>query len=182
MKSDSALTEITGFLLILTMTILFAAVFTASALPEILETEERKQNDELLFQFASMQKEMETLALAKEQRIIGRSDLDGLAAKTSHLTLSYGKVIPSAGKTFREAVITYTAENPVSGYFSLSLGRGGLWKNGEIVRETAYLLAVNPEETAEQMEITKPFRIEYTWQETITTGDESYQVFIVRFA
>ena len=44
MKQDAGLTEITGFLLILTLVILCAAVFTASALPEILEAEERKQH------------------------------------------------------------------------------------------------------------------------------------------
>ena len=182
MKQDFALTEITGFLLIITLVLLFAAVFTASALPEILEQRETDESEELLFCFASIQEEMDSLTLAEESRITGKADLEYTGFGKAYISLSYGKEIPFAGDTYREAVITYNTENPASGKLELSLGDAGVKKNGKQILPAAYRLAVHPNETAEQMEVTPPFRIEYTWQETIIAGGKTYQVFIVRFA
>lgn len=175
MKQDRALTEITSFLLILSLVILFAAVFTASALPEILEEEERKQNEELLFRFASMQEEMDCLALAEERGSTGKIELEELFPGRSHLSLTYGKELTYGGEVFREAVISYAGEDT-----ELTLGNGGVEKNGKPVLPASYRLAVNPNHTQEQREITGPFRIEYTWQETISAGGRTYQVFHVR--
>ena len=105
MKQDAGLSEITGFLLILTLVILCAAVFTASALPEILEAEERKQNEELLFRFASMQEEMDSLALAEERGYTGKAELEELFSGKVHLSLTYGKELAYGSAVFREAVI-----------------------------------------------------------------------------
>ena len=177
MKQDAGLTEITGFLLILTLVILCAAVFTASALPDILEAEERKQNEELLFRFASMQEEMDSLALAEESGCSGKAELEELFPGRTHLSLTYGKELVYGSAVFREAVITYAGEDT-----ELTLGNGGLKKNGKLILPASYRLAVNPKQTREQREITGPFHIEYTWQETISAGGRTYQVFHVRFA
>ena len=177
MKQDAGLTEITGFLLIITLVILCAAVFTASALPDILEAEERKQNEELLFRFASMQEEMDCLAMAEESGCSGKAELEELFPGRTYLSLTYGKEQVYGGEVFREAVITYAGEDT-----ELTLGNGGLKKNGKLILPASYRLAVNPKQTREQREITGPFHIEYTWQETISAGGRTYQVFHVRFA
>lgn len=182
MKSDSAVSEISGFLLIVSLLLIASAVFFAAALPQILAENERAQNEALLFSFAEAQEEMTSFALAEERGISGSAEFADPRFGKARLSLSYGKPVSFGGTVFREAVITYAAENPASQPLRLTLDSAGLKKNGKLIIPAAYGLAVNSAETDEQMEITGPFTLEYTWQETFSAGGRTYQVFSVRLA
>lgn len=177
MKQDFALSEITGFLLIFAMITLTAAVFSAAVLPGILEEQERIQSEEILFDFAALKEGMDSLSVSDEPGLTRRQILSPQIFGDACLSLSYGKPVVSNGITYREFTISYETK----GQLLLTLDGCGLKKNTETILPSSYSYVVNPRNTAEQMEHTEPFRIDYIWQGSFVNAGRTYQIFSVRF-
>ena len=98
MKSDEAVSEVLGFVLVLGLVIILVSLVTAAALPNLIKESEIEDNEKALSSFEGIKKDMDTFCLAevsgmKKQAIIDTSD-------KVRLSVSYGKKV---GDRFRGA-------------------------------------------------------------------------------
>lgn len=170
MKSDEAVSEVLGFVLVLGLVIILVSLVTAAALPNLIKESEIEDNEKALSSFEGIKKDMDTFCLAevpgmKKQVIIDTSD-------KARLSVSYGKKV---GEIYRELKITYEAEK-----VRIVIDSNGLTRNGKSVLPPSFLIAVNPKDTAEQMESGDKIRIEYSYQGTAVEGGNTWHLFSIR--
>ena len=170
MKSDEAVSEVLGFVLVLGLVIILVSLVTAAALPNLIKESEIEDNEKALSSFEGIKKYMDTFCLAevpgmKKQVIIDTSD-------KARLSVSYGKKV---GEIYRELKITYEAEK-----VRIVIDSNGLTRNGKSVLPPSFLIAVNPKDTAEQMESGDKIRIEYSYQGTAVEGGNTWHLFSIR--
>lgn len=175
MKSDEAVSEVLGFVLVLGLVIILVSLVTAAALPNLIKESEIEDNEKALSSFEGIKKDMDTFCLAevsgmKKQAIIDTSD-------KVRLSVSYGKKV---GDRFRELKITYEAENILAEKVRIVIDSNGLTRNGKTVLPPSFHIAVNPEDTAEQMESGDKIRIEYSYQGTVVEGGNTWHLFSIR--
>ena len=176
---DDALSEITGFLLILSLVILFAAVFTAAALPDILEQQAREEREDRLFRFAGIKEGIDFLTLAKNPSLTRKETLPAPLFGSHSLSLTYGKPVMYAGVTYHEAFLTYEAEDFTDGVCKLTLGASGMKKDSKSILPSSYRIVVDST-TAEQRETVGTFCIEYSWQGEFVHEGQTFQIFSLR--
>ena len=170
MKSDEAVSEVLGCVLVLGLVIILVSLVTAAALPNLIKESEIEDNEKALSSFEGIKKDMDTFCLAevpgmKKQVIIDTSD-------KARLSVSYGKKV---GEIYRELKITYEAEK-----VRIVIDSNGLTRNGKSVLPPSFLIAVNPKDTAEQMECGDKIRIEYSYQGTAVEGGNTWHLFSIR--
>ncbi|HJJ91907.1 MAG TPA: hypothetical protein O0Y15_03775, partial [Methanocorpusculum sp.] len=106
----------------------------------------------------------------KKQVIIDTSD-------KARLSVSHGKKV---GEIYRELKRTYEAENILAEKVRIVIDSNGLTRNGKTVLPPSFHIAVNPEDTAEQMESGDKIRIEYSYQGTAVEGGNTWHLFSIR--
>lgn len=176
MKADDGVSEVLGFVLIFGLLLVLAGILSAGLLPGLAAEEERKQNTVALSAFAELKAGMDTLALAEKTGIYRTVTLAD-AEDTARISLSYGK---DFGNGYREAVITYAAENVFAEDVYITLDSSGLKQNGKLILPAGVLFAVDPAVTAEQMDISGIFRVEYTWLGSFQNAGREICIFSVR--
>ncbi len=181
MKQDKGITELVGFILILTLVISLIAVVTALYLPLYLEEVEESQNSEALFAFSSLNKDITTICLAEEMGIQRKNTLP--AAKLHQkvrLSLSYGQPVSHGSTEYRHIIVTYETENSILSDLQLKLSSSEVQKNGVRIAPSLNLVT-DPDDTAEQMESDAgKFRVEYTYQGSFRQSGETYYILSVR--
>ena len=175
MKSDDAVSEVLGFVMVLGLVIILVSLVTAAALPNMIKETEIEDNEKALSSFERIKKDMDTFCLAeisgmKRQTILDTSD-------KARLSVSYGKKVQD---TYRELKITYEAENILAEKIRIVISPDGLSRNGKTVLPTSFLIAVNPDDTAEQMESGDKIRIEYSYQGSVIEGGKTWHLFSIR--
>jgi hypothetical protein len=175
MISDEAVSDVLGFVLVLGLVIILVSLVTAAALPNLIKESEIEDNEKALSSFEGIKKDMDTFCLAevpgmKKQVIIDTSD-------KARLSVSYGKKV---GEIYRELKITYEAENILAEKVRIVIDSNGLTRNGKSVLPPSFLIAVNPKDTAEQMESGDKIRIEYSYQGTAVEGGNTWHLFSIR--
>ena len=175
MNSDDAVSEVLGFVLVFGLAIILVSVVTAAALPDLIKETEIEDNEKALSSFWEIKKDMDTFCLAevpgmKKQVIIDTSD-------KARLSVSHGKKV---GEIYRELKITYEAENILAEKVRIVIDSNGLTRNGKTVLPPSFHIAVNPEDTAEQMESGDKIRIEYSYQGTTVEGGYTWHLFSIR--
>ena len=175
MNSDDAVSEVLGFVLVFGLAIILVSVVTAAALPDLIKETEIEDNEKVLSSFWGIKKDMDTFCLAevpgmKKQVIIDTSD-------KARLSVSHGKKV---GEIYRELKITYEAENILAEKVRIVIDSNGLTRNGKSVLPPSFLIAVNPKDTAEQMESGDKIRIEYSYQGTSVEGGYTWHLFSIR--
>ncbi|HJJ64497.1 MAG TPA: hypothetical protein O0X09_04955, partial [Methanocorpusculum sp.] len=65
MKSDDAVSEILGFVLVLGLVIILVSLVTAAALPNMIKEAEIKENEKAVFVFEEIKRDMDTFCLAE---------------------------------------------------------------------------------------------------------------------
>ena len=175
MNSDDAVSEVLGFVLVFGLAIILVSVVTAAALPDLIKETEIEDNEKALSSFWEIKKDMDTFCLAevpgmKKQVIIDTSD-------KARLSVSHGKKV---GEIYRELKITYEAENILAEKVRIVIDSNGLTRNGKSVLPPSFLIAVNPKDTAEQMESGDKIRIEYSYQGTAVEGGNTWHLFSIR--
>ena len=175
MNSDDAVSEVLGFVLVFGLAIILVSVVTAAALPNLIKETEIEDNEKVLSSFWGIKKDMDTFCLAevpgmKKQVIIDTSD-------KARLSVSHGKKV---GEIYRELKITYEAENILAEKVRIVIDSNGLTRNGKSVLPPSFLIAVNPKDTAEQMESGDKIRIEYSYQGTSVEGGYTWHLFSIR--
>ncbi|HJJ87559.1 MAG TPA: hypothetical protein O0X17_04385 [Methanocorpusculum sp.] len=175
MNSDDAVSEVLGFVLVFGLVIILVSVVTAAALPNLIKETEIEDNEKVLSSFWGIKKDMDTFCLAevpgmKKQVIIDTSD-------KARLSVSHGKKV---GEIYRELKITYEAENILAEKVRIVIDSNGLTRNGKSVLPPSFLIAVNPKDTAEQMESGDKIRIEYSYQGTSVEGGYTWHLFSIR--
>ena len=175
MNSDDAVSEVLGFVLVFGLVIILVSVVTAAALPDLIKETEIEDNEKVLSSFWGIKKDMDTFCLAevpgmKKQVIIDTSD-------KARLSVSHGKKV---GEIYRELKITYEAENILAEKVRIVIDSNGLTRNGKSVLPPSFLIAVNPKDTAEQMESGDKIRIEYSYQGTAVEGGNTWHLFSIR--
>ncbi|HJJ85976.1 MAG TPA: hypothetical protein O0X52_02495 [Methanocorpusculum sp.] len=175
MNSDDAVSEVLGFVLVFGLAIILVSVVTAAALPDLIKETEIENNEKVLSSFWGIKKDMDTFCLAevpgmKKQVIIDTSD-------KARLSVSHGKKV---GEIYRELKITYEAENILAEKVRIVIDSNGLTRNGKSVLPPSFLIAVNPKDTAEQMESGDKIRIEYSYQGTSVEGGYTWHLFSIR--
>ena len=175
MNSDDAVSEVLGFVLVFGLVIILVSVVTAAALPDLIKETEIEDNEKVLSSFWGIKKDMDTFCLAevpgmKKQVIIDTSD-------KARLSVSHGKKV---GEIYRELKITYEAENILAEKVRIVIDSNGLTRNGKSVLPPSFLIAVNPKDTAEQMESGDKIRIEYSYQGTTVEGGYTWHLFSIR--
>lgn len=178
MKSDDGISEVLGFVLILLLITLLAAVLTAGVLPNQIKAEETEHREEITAAFAELKSGMETLSLAEKPGASGEIVLEKTTGST-RLSLAYGKIL---GNGFREAVLTYEAEQVFAGDFRVSLSGDGLELNGKQIIPALFCIAVDSETTGEQLESTGTYRISYTYLGSFPHSEENIPVFSLRLS
>ena len=175
MNSDDAVSEVLGFVLVFGLVIILVSLVTAAALPDLIKETEIEDNEKVLSSFWGIKKDMDTFCLAevpgmKKQVIIDTSD-------KARLSVSHGKKV---GEIYRELKITYEAENILAEKVRIVIDSNGLTRNGKTVLPPSFLIAVNPKDTAEQMESGDKIRIEYSYQGTTVEGGYTWHLFSIR--
>ncbi|MBR5142347.1 MAG: hypothetical protein IKW56_01445 [Methanocorpusculum sp.] len=175
MNSDDAVSEVLGFVLVFGLVIILVSLVTAAALPNLIKETEIEDNEKVLSSFWGIKKDMDTFCLAevpgmKKQVIIDTSD-------KARLSVSHGKKV---GEIYRELKITYEAENILAEKVRIVIDSNGLTRNGKSVLPPSFLIAVNPKDTAEQMESGDKIRIEYSYQGTAVEGGNTWHLFSIR--
>ena len=175
MNSDDAVSEVLGFVLVFGLAIILVSVVTAAALPDLIKETEIEDNEKALSSFEGIKKDMDPFCLAevpgmKKQVIIDTSD-------KARLSVSHGKKV---GEIYRELKITYEAENILAEKVRIVIDSNGLTRNGKTVLPPYFLIAVNPKDTAEQMESGDKIRIEYSYQGTSVEGGYTWHLFSIR--
>lgn len=175
MNSDDAVSEVLGFVLVFGLVIILVSLVTAAALPNLIKETEIEDNEKVLSSFWGIKKDMDTFCLAevpgmKKQVIIDTSD-------KARLSVSHGKKV---GEIYRELKITYEAENILAEKVRIVIDSNGLTRNGKTVLPQSFHIAVNPEDTAEQMESGDKIRIEYSYQGTAVEGGNTWHLFSIR--
>ena len=175
MNSDDAVSEVLGFVLVFGLVIILVSLVTAAALPNLIKETEIEDNEKVLSSFWGIKKDMDTFCLAevpgmKKQVIIDTSD-------KARLSVSHGKKV---GEIYRELKITYEAENILAEKVRIVIDSNGLTRNGKTVLPPSFLIAVNPKDTAEQMESGDKIRIEYSYQGTAVEGGNTWHLFSIR--
>ena len=175
MNSDDAVSEVLGFVLVFGLVIILVSLVTAAALPDLIKETEIEDNEKVLSSFWGIKKDMDTFCLAevpgmKKQVIIDTSD-------KARLSVSHGKKV---GEIYRELKITYEAENILAEKVRIVIDSNGLTRNGKTVLPPSFLIAVNPKDTAEQMESGDKIRIEYSYQGTAVEGGNTWHLFSIR--
>ena len=175
MNSDDAVSEVLGFVLVFGLAIILVSVVTAAALPDLIKETEIEDNEKALSSFWGIKKDMDTFCLAevpgmKKQVIIDTSD-------KARLSVSHGKKV---GEIYRELKITYEAENILAEKVRIVIDSNGLTRNGKSVLPPSFLIAVNPEDTAEQMESGDKIRIEYSYLGSAVEGGYTWHLFSIR--
>lgn len=175
MNSDDAVSEVLGFVLVFGLVIILVSLVTAAALPNLIKETEIEDNEKVLSSFWGIKKDMDTFCLAevpgmKKQVIIDTSD-------KARLSVSHGKKV---GEIYRELKITYEAENILAEKVRIVIDSNGLTRNGKSVLPPSFLIAVNPKDTAEQMESGDKIRIEYSYQGTSVEGGYTWHLFSIR--
>mgnify|MGYP003531224938 FL=1 len=175
MISDDAVSEVLGFVLVFGLVIILVSLVTAAALPNLIKETEIEDNEKELSSFVGIKKDMDTFCLAevpgmKKQVIIDTSD-------KARLSVSHGKKV---GEIYRELKITYEAENILAEKVRIVIDSNGLTRNGKSVLPPSFLIAVNPKDTAEQMESGDKIRIEYSYQGTSVEGGNTWHLFSIR--
>ena len=175
MNSDDAVSEVLGFVLVFGLVIILVSLVTAAALPNLIKETEIEDNEKVLSSFWGIKKDMDTFCLAevpgmKKQVIIDTSD-------KARLSVSHGKKV---GEIYRELKITYEAENILAEKVRIVIDSNGLTRNGKTVLPPSFHIAVNPEDTAEQMESGDKIRIEYSYQGTAVEGGNTWHLFSIR--
>ncbi len=175
MNSDDAVSEVLGFVLVFGLVIILVSLVTAAALPNLIKETEIEDNEKVLSSFWGIKKDMDTFCLAevpgmKKQVIIDTSD-------KARLSVSHGKKV---GEIYRELKITYEAENILAEKVRIVIDSNGLTRNGKSVLPPSFLIAVNPKDTAEQMESGDKIRIEYSYQGTTVEGGYTWHLFSIR--
>ena len=175
MNSDDAVSEVLGFVLVFGLAIILVSLVTAAALPDLIKETEIEDNEKVLSSFWGIKKDMDTFCLAevpgmKKQVIIDTSD-------KARLSVSHGKKV---GEIYRELKITYEAENILAEKVRIVIDSNGLTRNGKTVLPPSFLIAVNPKDTAEQMESGDKIRIEYSYQGTAVEGGNTWHLFSIR--
>lgn len=175
MNSDDAVSEVLGFVLVFGLVIILVSLVTAAALPNLIKESEIEDNEKVLSSFWGIKKDMDTFCLAevpgmKKQVIIDTSD-------KARLSVSHGKKV---GEIYRELKITYEAENILAEKVRIVIDSNGLTRNGKSVLPPSFLIAVNPKDTAEQMESGDKIRIEYSYQGTSVEGGYTWHLFSIR--
>lgn len=175
MNSDDAVSEVLGFVLVFGLVIILVSLVTAAALPNLIKETEIEDNEKVLSSFWGIKKDMDTFCLAevpgmKKQVIIDTSD-------KARLSVSHGKKV---GEIYRELKITYEAENILAEKVRIVIDSNGLTRNGKTVLPPSFLIAVNPKDTAEQMESGDKIRIEYSYQGTAVEGGYTWHLFSIR--
>ena len=175
MNSDDAVSEVLGFVLVFGLVIILVSLVTAAALPNLIKETEIEDNEKVLSSFEGIKKDMDTFCLAevpgmKKQVIIDTSD-------KARLSVSHGKKV---GEIYRELKITYEAENILAEKVRIVIDSNGLTRNGKSVLPPSFLIAVNPKDTAEQMESGDKIRIEYSYQGTSVEGGYTWHLFSIR--
>lgn len=175
MNSDDAVSEVLGFVLVFGLAIILVSLVTAAALPNLIKETEIEDNEKVLSSFWGIKKDMDTFCLAevpgmKKQVIIDTSD-------KARLSVSHGKKV---GEIYRELKITYEAENILAEKVRIVIDSNGLTRNGKTVLPPSFLIAVNPKDTAEQMESGDKIRIEYSYQGTAVEGGYTWHLFSIR--
>ena len=175
MNSDDAVSEVLGFVLVFGLAIILVSVVTAAALPNLIKETEIEDNEKVLSSFWGIKKDMDTFCLAevpgmKKQVIIDTSD-------KARLSVSHGKKV---GEIYRELKITYEAENILAEKVRIVIDSNGLTRNGKTVLPPSFHIAVNPKDTAEQMESGDKIRIEYSYQGTGVEGGYTWHLFSIR--
>ena len=175
MNSDDAVSEVLGFVLVLGLVIILVSLVTAAALPNLIKETEIEDNEKVLSSFEGIKKDMDTFCLAevpgmKKQVIIDTSD-------KARLSVSHGKKV---GEIYRELKITSEAENILTEKVRIVIDSNGLTRNGKTVLPPSFHIAVNPEDTAEQMESGDKIRIEYSYQGTTVEGGYTWHLFSIR--
>ena len=175
MNSDDAVSEVLGFVLVFGLVIILVSLVTAAALPNLIKESEIEDNEKVLSSFEGIKKDMDTFCLAevpgmKKQVIIDTSD-------KARLSVSHGKKV---GEIYRELKITYEAENILAEKVRIVIDSNGLTRNGKSVLPPSFLIAVNPKDTAEQMESGDKIRIEYSYQGTSVEGGYTWHLFSIR--
>ena len=175
MNSDDAVSEVLGFVLVFGLVIILVSLVTAAALPNLIKETEIEDNEKVLSSFWGIKKDMDTFCLAevpgmKKQVIIDTSD-------KARLSVSHGKKV---GEIYRELKITYEAENILAEKVRIVIDSNGLTRNGKSVLPPSFLIAVNPKDTAEQMESGDKIRIEYSYQGTAVEGGYTWHLFSIR--
>ena len=175
MNSDDAVSEVLGFVLVFGLVIILVSLVTAAALPNLIKETEIEDNEKVLSSFWGIKKDMDTFCLAevpgmKKQVIIDTSD-------QARLSVSHGKKV---GEIYRELKITYEAENILAEKVRIVIDSNGLTRNGKTVLPPSFHIAVNPEDTAEQMESGDKIRIEYSYQGTSVEGGNTWHLFSIR--
>ena len=175
MNSDDAVSEVLGFVLVFGLVIILVSVVTAAALPDLIKETEIEDNEKVLSSFWGIKKDMDTFCLAevpgmKKQVIIDTSD-------KARLSVSHGKKV---GEIYRELKITYEAENILAEKVRIVIDSNGLTRNGKTVLPPSFHIAVNPEDTAEQMESGDKIRIEYSYLGSAVEGGYTWHLFSIR--
>ncbi|MBR5451006.1 MAG: hypothetical protein IKV78_06855 [Methanocorpusculum sp.] len=175
MNSDDAVSVVLGFVLVFGLAIILVSLVTAAALPDLIKETEIEDNEKVLSSFWGIKKDMDTFCLAevpgmKKQVIIDTSD-------KARLSVSHGKKV---GEIYRELKITYEAENILAEKVRIVIDSNGLTRNGKSVLPPSFLIAVNPKDTAEQMESGDKIRIEYSYQGTAVEGGNTWHLFSIR--
>lgn len=175
MISDEAVSDVLGFVLVLGLVIILVSLVTSAALPNLIKETEIEDNEKALSSFEGIKKDMDTFCLAevsgmKKQVIIDTSD-------KVRLSVSYGKKV---GDRFRELKITYDAENILAEKVRIVIDSNGLTRNGKTVLPPSFHIAVNQEDTAEQMEYGDKIRIEYSYQGRVVEGGKTWYLFSIR--
>ena len=175
MNSDDAVSEVLGFVLVFGLAIILVSLVTAAALPNLIKETEIEDNEKVLSSFWGIKKDMDTFCLAevpgmKKQVIIDTSD-------KARLSVSHGKKV---GEIYRELKITYEAENILAEKVRIVIDSNGLTRNGKTVLPPSFHIAVNPKDTAEQMESGDKIRIEYSYQGTSVEGGYTWHLFSIR--
>ena len=175
MNSDDAVSEVLGFVLVFGLVIILVSVVTAAALPDLIKETEIEDNEKVLSSFEGIKKDMDTFCLAevpgmKKQVIIDTSD-------KARLSVSHGKKV---GEIYRELKITYEAENILAEKVRIVIDSNGLTRNGKSVLPPSFLIAVNPKDTAEQMESGDKIRIEYSYLGSAVEGGYTWHLFSIR--
>ena len=175
MKSDNAVSEILGFVLVLGLVITLVSLVTAAALPNLIKEEEIEDNVKALSAFEGIKKDMDTFCLAEVSGIKKQVILD--TSDNTKVSVSHGKIV---GGGYRELKITYEAENILTEKVRIVIDSEGLTKNSKTILPPSFLIAVNPEDTAEQMESGNNIRIEYSYQGSVIEGGSKWHLFSIR--
>jgi len=175
MKSDDAVSEILGFVLVLGLVIILVSLVTAAALPNMIKEAEIKENEKAVFVFEEIKRDMDTFCLAevsgmKRQYILDISD-------KALVSVSHGKKV---GSTYREVKITYEANNILAEDIWIVIESGGLFWNKKRILPSSFLMVVNPDDTPEQMEYGGKVRIEYSYLGHIFEGGRECHLFSIR--